>query len=87
MDLRAPSPLAISGGNVVSGEGVFVAGVVGEKSQAGKSFKLIVEGEEQKEEEKTPMEEHLDKLASLLARIGFFAAIFILVVLVARLLI
>lgn len=33
------------------------------------------------------MEEHLDKLASLLARIGFFAAIFILVVLVARLLI
>lgn len=48
MDLRAPSPLAISGGNVVSGEGVFVAGVVGEKSQAGKSFKLIVEGEEHK---------------------------------------
>lgn len=42
MDLRAPSPLAISGGNVVSGEGVFVVGVVGEKSQAGKSFKLIV---------------------------------------------
>jgi len=45
MDPRGPTPLMISGSNIVSGEGLMMAVVIGKESQSGKSFELIFESE------------------------------------------
>jgi magnesium-transporting ATPase (P-type) len=41
MDPKGPTPIMISGANVVSGEGLMMATVVGKDSRAGKNFELI----------------------------------------------
>lgn len=38
MDAHGPTPLMISGSNIVSGEGLMMAVVVGKDSKAGKNF-------------------------------------------------
>jgi magnesium-transporting ATPase (P-type) len=38
MDVHAPTPLMISGSNIVSGEGIMMAVVVGKQSKAGRNF-------------------------------------------------
>lgn len=45
MDPKGPTPLMISGSNIVSGEGLMMAVVIGKESQSGKSFELIFESE------------------------------------------
>ncbi len=54
MDPKGPTPFMISGSNVVTGEGVMMAIVVGKDSQAGKNYELIFSSDEE-EEEKTPL--------------------------------
>jgi magnesium-transporting ATPase (P-type) len=38
MSIKGPTPIMISGANVVSGEGIMMATVVGKDSRAGKNF-------------------------------------------------
>lgn len=87
MDPNGPTPLLISGSNIVSGEGIMMAAVVGKDSKAGKNFELIFSKDDDDEADATPLERQLEKLASQIGRIGISAAIFIFIVLLARLLI
>ena len=87
MDPSGPTPLLISGSNIVSGEGIMMAAVVGKDSRAGKNFELIFSKDDDGEADATPLERQLEKLASQIGRIGISAAIFIFIVLIARLLI
>ena len=41
MDPKGPAPIMISGANVISGQGIMMATVVGKDSRAGKNFELI----------------------------------------------
>lgn len=86
-DPNGPTPIMISGSNIVSGEGIMMAAVVGKDSRAGKNFELIFSRDDDEEESHTPLEGQLEKLASQVGRFGIIAAIFIFVVLLARLLI
>ena len=45
-NIGCPSPYMISGSNIVSGEGVMMAAVVGKESQAGKNYELIFSQED-----------------------------------------
>lgn len=87
MDPNGPTPLLISGSNIVSGEGLMMAAVVGKDSRAGKNFELIFSKDDDQEGSQTPLERQLEKLASQVGRFGIISAIFIFVVLIARLLI
>lgn len=55
MDIHGASPYMISGSNVVSGEGVMMAAVVGKESQAGKNFELIFSKDDDDEDDQTPL--------------------------------
>lgn len=41
MDPKGATPIMVSGANVVSGEGIMMATIVGKESRAGKNFELI----------------------------------------------
>jgi magnesium-transporting ATPase (P-type) len=41
MDTHGPTPIMISGSNIISGEGLMMAVVTGKYSKAGKNFELI----------------------------------------------
>lgn len=50
MDAKGPTPFMVSGSNVVSGEGIMMALVVGKDSRAGKNFELIFSKQEEDDE-------------------------------------
>lgn len=55
MDLHGATPYMISGANVVSGEGLMMAVVVGKDSHAGKNFELIFSRDDDEEDNQTPL--------------------------------
>lgn len=54
MDLHGATPYMISGANVVTGEGIMMAVVVGKDSQAGKNFELIF-SQDDDDDNQTPL--------------------------------
>lgn len=77
-----PSPIIMSGTAVSEGDGQMVAIVVGEASAIGIIRKTL-----EAEDEKTPLEHKLEKIATDIGKLGTAAAVLVIHVLLARYLI
>ena len=75
-----PTPVLMSGTKVLSGEGKMVVIVVGKESCIGRVREKI----EQEENQPTPLQSKLEKLAGDIGKFGLYSAIVIMVVLLIR---
>jgi magnesium-transporting ATPase (P-type) len=75
-----PSPIILSGTKVLTGEGKMLVLVVGELSCLGKIRELITV----KNDEETPLQEKLEKIARHIGKFGLYSAIAIVCILLLR---
>lgn len=75
-----PSPVLLSGTSIQTGEGMFLVTVVGDMSCEGQINASLDEGED----DKTPLQEMLNIIATDIGKLGMFCAILIFHALVLR---
>jgi magnesium-transporting ATPase (P-type) len=75
-----PSPIILSGTKVLTGEGRMIVLVVGELSCLGKIRELITV----KNDEETPLQEKLERIAKHIGKFGLYSAIAIVLILLLR---
>ena len=75
-----PSPIMLSGTNVISGEGLMLVMVVGDDSCLG----VIRAKLAQDSDGPTPLQNKLEKIAEDIGKFGLYSAIIILVILLIR---
>lgn len=75
-----PSPIMLSGTNILTGEGQMVVIVVGDSSCLGKIRATLA----QDEDGPTPLQNKLQKISEDIGKFGLYSAILILVVLLIR---
>jgi len=79
---EVPSPIILAGTKILTGDGKFIAIVVGESSSIGIIKALI-----QTDSEATPLQQKLEKIAGDIGKFGTVAAAFTLAILIIRFLV
>ncbi|EGR33929.1 hypothetical protein IMG5_030810 [Ichthyophthirius multifiliis] len=75
-----PTPLMMSGTNIIEGEGIMLVIVVGPNSTQGKIDEILLT----QDDSKSPLQEKLETIADHIGQFGLYSAIAILIILLIR---